>query len=73
MLTSAGFNLDMIKEDARMLVNNGTVGRQQPIYTLSHYVSMREWEAVEITLEQNGYLLRDRVIDLLGREEWDND
>jgi hypothetical protein len=73
MATSTAFSLDMIRDDARMLVKNGVVGRQQPIYTLCQYISVREWETVELTLEQNGFLLRDRVIDLLGREDWDND
>jgi hypothetical protein len=28
---------------------------------------------VETVLEENDYLLRDRIGDLIGREDWDND
>ena len=74
MLTSVVvFTIDLIQEEARQLVKSGLVGRQQPIYTLCQHVPAREWEAVERELEAHGYLLRDRVIDLLGREDWDND
>ncbi|MEM8604303.1 MAG: DUF4327 family protein [Cyanobacteria bacterium P01_H01_bin.121] len=67
------FSIDAIQDEARQLVACGRVGRQQPIYTLSQHIPMREWEAVERELEAHGYLLRDRIIDLLGREDWGND
>jgi hypothetical protein len=74
MLTSVlAIEIESIREEARDLVNCGKLDRQKPIYTLCHFFPAREWEAVEQELEAHGYLLRDRVIDLLGREDWDND
>jgi len=49
------------------------VNRQQPIYTLCKYIPAREWACVEEELEECDFLLRDRIGDLLGHEEWDND
>ncbi|MGQ4647343.1 DUF4327 family protein [Lyngbya aestuarii] len=67
------YSIDLIQEEARNLVEKGTIGRQQPIYVLCQYIPAREWVCVECELEECGYLLRDRVADLLGPEEWDND
>ena len=36
-----------------------------------HY--SREWALVETELESSGFLLRDRLGDLMGREDWEND
>jgi hypothetical protein len=54
-------------------VQKGVVSRQQPIYTLCRHIPAREWEVVETELESSGFLLRDRVGDLMGREDWEND
>lgn len=67
------YSIEFIKEEARTLVNNGFVGRQQPIYTLCQYIPAREWALVESELEKYDFLLRDRIVDLMGREDWDND
>lgn len=69
----ATYTLDMVKEEARHLVAAGHVHRQQPIYVLCQYIPAREWQHVEYELESGGFLLRDRMVDLLGREDWDND
>ena len=66
-------DIKTIQEDARYLVHCGKLGRHKPIYSLCNFFPAREWEAVERELEAHGYLLRDRVIDLLGREDWDDD
>ena len=66
-------NVDVIKDEARPLVNRGLLGRQQPIYTMCQFIPAREWEAVELELERNGYLLRDHLIDLLQPERWQED
>lgn len=74
MFTSTiAIGVEAIQEEARRLVHSGKLGRQKPIYTLCQHFPAREWESVERELEAHGYLLRDRVIDLLGREDWDND
>jgi hypothetical protein len=70
---SARYTLDFIRDEARQLVETGAIGRQQPIYVLCQYIPAREWVCVEVELEQGDYLLRDRIGDLIGCEEWDND
>lgn len=67
------YSLDVIREEARHLVNQGVVNRHQPIYTLWKYIPAREWDCLETEMEDDGFLLRDRISDLLGREEWLND
>ncbi|NJL87875.1 MAG: DUF4327 family protein [Leptolyngbyaceae cyanobacterium SM1_1_3] len=73
MLQSLSYSIDFIQDEARQLVQKGAVGRQQPIYTLCKYIPAREWASVEAELETRGFLLRDRISDLMGREDWDND
>ncbi|MGK7931965.1 MAG: DUF4327 family protein [Microcystaceae cyanobacterium] len=64
------YSIENIKEEAQQLVYQGVLHRQQPIYTLCQYIPAREWPKVEWELEQHGYLLRDRIIDLLDKEVW---
>jgi hypothetical protein len=73
MLQSLHFSIDIIRDEARQLVQKGAVSRQQPIYTLCRHIPAREWAMVEAELESSGFLLRDRVGDLMGREDWEND
>ncbi|MGA7932874.1 MAG: DUF4327 family protein [Kovacikia sp.] len=67
------FNIDALRNEVRHLIEKGIVSRYQPIYTLCRYIPYREWLQVEYELERNDFLLRDPVIDLLGREDWIND
>ncbi len=62
-----------IKQEALHLVRKRVISRHQPIYTLCQYIPAREWTYFETELEQYDFLLRDRIGDLIGREEWDND
>ncbi|MEB3252593.1 MAG: DUF4327 family protein [Cyanobacteriota bacterium] len=73
MLQSLHYTIDLIRDEARQLVQKGTVDRHQPIYTLCRHIPAREWICVEAELESSGFLLRDRIADLMGREDWDND
>lgn len=73
MLQSLHYTIDLIRDEARQLVQKGAVSRQQPIYTLCRYIPAREWAVVEGELEAEGFLLRDRISDLMGREDWEND
>lgn len=72
-LSTVQYSIDVIKDEARQLVLKGIVSRQQPIYSLCQYIPAREWACVETELEKCNFLLRDRIGDLMGREEWDND
>jgi hypothetical protein len=73
MLQSIQYSLDIIQGEARQLVEKGLVSRQQPIYILCQYIPAREWACIECELERCNFLLRDRIGDLMGREDWDND
>lgn len=73
MLQSIQYSLDVIQDEARQLVQKGIVSRNQPIYTLCQFIPPRDWVCIECELERCNFLLRDRIGDLLGREEWDND
>jgi hypothetical protein len=67
------YTINTIRNEACELVASGTIGRNQPIYALCQYIPAREWDSVEQELEDYGYLLRDRIIDLLYSESWTSD
>ena len=67
------YDLNMIQDEVRQLLEKGEIRRNQPIYSLCQYIPAREWMGIEIELEKWDYLLRDRIGDLLGTEKWDND
>ena len=71
MVTSVQYSIEAIKDEARQLISKGLVAREQPIYTLCQYIPARKWVCIECELEKNNLLLRDPIIDLLGREEWE--
>jgi hypothetical protein len=73
MIQSIQNCMSFIQDEARQLVQKGVVSRQQPIYVLCKYIPAREWAFVEAELEKSDFLLRDRIGDLLGREDWEND
>ncbi|WP_392533637.1 DUF4327 family protein [Nostoc sp. C117] len=73
MNTAVKYDLEVIKEEARQLIQKGLVRRNQPIYALCQYIPGRDWVCVELELEENDFLLRDKIIDLLGREDWIED
>ncbi|AOX03055.1 MAG: DUF4327 family protein [Moorea sp. SIO1F2] len=70
---SIRYSIDVIQDEARRLVDKGFVSRQQPIYVLCQYIPAREWLCVECELEQCEFLLRDRIADLIGSQQWEND
>ena len=70
---STSYSLDIIKDEARQLIETGTISRQQSIYSLCKYIPAREWVMVECQLERNDYLLRDPIGDLVSDDRWDND
>ena len=70
---SCELSINSIQEEARQLVYRGIITRNQPLYVLCEYLPAREWLGIESELERNDYLLRDRIIDLIGAERWDSD
>lgn len=73
MLQSLHFTIGAIRDEARHLVESGSLSRQQPIHALCRFFPDREWCSVERELELNQFLLRDRISDLVTNEEWSND
>jgi hypothetical protein len=73
MPTVRQYSIADIQDEARALVARGAMGRQQRIYELSKYFGDREWSNVERLLETHDYLLRDHIIDLVGKESWISD
>ncbi|BAU07766.1 DUF4327 family protein [Fischerella sp. NIES-3754] len=71
--TLVKYDIEVIKEEARELVKKGVIRRNEPIYALCRYIPGRDWVCVELELEKNEFLLRDKIIDLLGREDWNED
>ena len=67
------YSIDRLKEEILSLVERGIIHRNQQLYVLCEYLPPREWLGVEYELEQFGYLLRDRVVDLVGDPEWNDD
>jgi hypothetical protein len=67
------YTLDLLRDEVRELLDQGRVDRQQPIYTLCRYIPGREWECFEVELEKHEFLPRERIVDLLSKEEWRND
>ncbi|HIK46512.1 MAG TPA: DUF4327 family protein [Leptolyngbyaceae cyanobacterium M65_K2018_010] len=53
------YTIEMIRDEAKQLVESGLISRQQPIFTLCGYIAAREWPLIESELEQYDYLLRD--------------
>ena len=72
-MTTLRYSLDIIRDEARQLVEKGLLHRQQSIYNLCQYIPVSDWREVEQELELNEFLLRDTLIDLLGKEEWEDD
>ncbi|MBG1268315.1 DUF4327 family protein [Nostoc sp. WHI] len=73
MNTTIKYDIEVIKREALQLVKKGLVNRQQPIYTLCKYIPHRDWINFELELEKNEFLLRDRIIDLLNNESWEEE
>lgn len=71
--TYSPLNLQLIADEARQLVEKGTIDRRQSLYVLCRYFPPREWIAVETELEFNGFLMRDLITDLIGDEQWTDD
>ncbi|MEM8719569.1 MAG: DUF4327 family protein [Cyanobacteria bacterium P01_G01_bin.39] len=73
MPITVDYSITDLQAEARQLVSRGKINPHQPIYVLCQFIPPREWICVECKLEQNDYLLRDHICDLLAQEEWSND
>jgi Domain of unknown function (DUF4327) len=62
-----------LQDEVRALVARGSVDRQQRIYELKRFFGDRQWQEIEHLVDEYDYVLRGRVIDLIGEESWTND
>ncbi len=67
------YSITDLQDEVYELVMRGLVSPQQRIYELKKHVSDREWHNLEQLFADHNYLLRDRIIDLIGKESWTND
>lgn len=70
MLIIPRYSIHDIQEEAQELVYQGKLSRQQRLYNLCEFLPCNQWQCIEMELEENGFFLRDHVIDLLSSEEW---
>ncbi len=71
--TCRQYSIYSVKDEVRALVDRGSVNRNAQLYSLARFFGDKDWNAVEELLEDNEYLLRDHVCDLVGHESWTND
>lgn len=67
------YSIITIREEAINLVQMGVVAVDQPLRILFEYLPPRQWNLIECELERYDYLLRDRIIDLVGEVDWSSD
>jgi hypothetical protein len=67
------YSLDMIQEEVRCFLQKGKVSCHQPLYILCQCFPLRDWDLIVNELEQSGFLLRDRISELVPQQEWAND
>ncbi len=61
------------QDEVRTLVARGSVDRQQRIYELKQFFGDRQWQEIEHLVDAYDYVLRGRIVDLVGAESWEND
>lgn len=64
------YTLNELKSEARCLLDRGIINRHQPLCILCEFIPQREWICAKCELERNDYTLKDRICDLLCKEEW---
>ncbi|WP_373541216.1 DUF4327 family protein [Chamaesiphon sp.] len=67
------YRISDFQDEVRTLVARGFIDRQQRIYELKQFFGDRQWREVEHLVAAYDYVLRGRVIDLVGAESWEND
>ena len=67
------YSINAIREEAINLLENGLIALNQPLRILFEYLPAQQWNTIECELEQYDYLLRDRIIDLVGEVSWESD
>ena len=73
MITIERYCITDLRDEVRDLISRGLLERQHRIYELKRFFSDRQWLQVEHLLDDQDYLLRGHIIDLVGKESWEND
>ncbi len=73
MVVLERYCLSDLQDEVRALVARGSVDRQQRICELKRFFGDRQWREIEHLVNEYDYVLRGRVIDLIGEESWTND
>jgi Domain of unknown function (DUF4327) len=73
MLKLREYTIQDIQDEVQALITKGAISHQQYLYELAKFFGYREWQEIERLLESHDYLLRDNIIDLVGKECWLND
>ena len=67
------YDLETIKIEVYSLLERKAIALNQPLRILCNYMPTQSWNTIKSELELNDYLLRDRIIDLVGRIDWGSD
>ncbi|MEL6495102.1 MAG: DUF4327 family protein [Cyanobacteria bacterium J06623_7] len=67
------YSINTIREEAVGLLEIGVIALNQPLRILFEYLPAQQWNTIECELERYDYLLRDRIIDLVGEVKWESD
>jgi len=67
------YTISTIRDEAANLLEMGVIALNQPLRILFEYLPAKQWNTIECELERHDYLLRDRIIDLVGKVDWDGD
>jgi len=67
------YTISTIRDEAASLLEMGVIALNQPLRILFEYLPAKQWNTIECELERHDYLLRDRIIDLVGEVNWDCD
>ena len=67
------YSISAIRNEAASLLEMGVIALDQPLRILFEYLPAKQWNTIECELERHDYLLRDRIIDLVGKVDWDGD
>ncbi|MBW4611475.1 MAG: DUF4327 family protein [Hassallia sp. WJT32-NPBG1] len=63
------YDFKFIRDEARYLVEEGFIGRAQPIYALALYMNFCQWALVEKELKERNLQIGDRISNLIDTEK----
>lgn len=72
-MSQTRYTLTMLQDEVYQLIQQKLINRRQPISVLAKYFPARDWQWMERELEQNDFLLRDPIGELISHEEWQTD